>query len=271
MIIKRRFSLTEDRHVIDTLDPANTGKVYIHEGEPEDERHLRECVLWRRLSDLVDKLIIKLNPNKTLPSDEECQPRNEQRYAISRAIFYAIKSSHLNSFDPIMPVRHRFGGTSKRTTKGTRDFTSLSLFCEDVECLLRDLFGDIESEALDDVLRAVLSIVEEFTKYVRPDLWREHSDAMALDYMLGIGVPDGYGISGSDWRQGMAAIFDLIVRACNVGANPSAFSDYTVGFAKRFGEHWKLPSNQTEFLGLSDEMKMRWFLGPEESTCEIQF
>ena len=43
-------------------------------------------------------------------------------------------------------------------------------------------------------------------------------------------------------------------------ANPPAFSEYTVEFAKRFGEDWMLPNNDEEFL----EMKTRWFTEPEE-------
>ena len=80
--------------------------------------------------------------------------------------------------------------------------------------------------------------------------------------MLGIGVPKAFGpLSGSEWSRGMVAKLDLIVRACEAHANPSILSEYTVEFAKRFGEHWKLPDNPTEFLGLSDEMKMRWLIG----------
>ena len=173
----------------------------------------------------------------------------------------------MNSFDPALSIQHQFGGTLKREKKGMQDFTSLSLFRDDVECLLRDLYGDIDSEALDSVLYAVFTVVGAFTKYARADLGKEHNDAVDLDYMLGIGVPDGYGISGSDWRGGMRAKFDLIVRAYEVLANPSAFSEYTVEFAKRFGEHWVVPNNDKEFL----EMKKRWFTEPEQSECDIPF
>ena len=114
-----------------------------------------------------------------------------------------IRASHLNTFDPTMSIQHRFDGKLKRQTKDTQDFTSLSLFRDEVECLLRDLYGDIESEALDSIVWAVFRIVEEFTKYVRPDLGKEHHDAGDLDYMFGIGVPEGDGISGSDMRRGM--------------------------------------------------------------------
>ena len=43
-----------------------------------------------------------------------------------------------------------------------------------------------------------------------------------LDYMFGIGVPDGCAISGSEWRRGMAAKADLFHRVREVNANLSS-------------------------------------------------
>ena len=149
-----------------------------------------------------------------------------------------IRASHLNTFDPALSIQHKFDGKLRRQKKHTQDFTSLSLFRDEVECLLRDLYGDVESEALDSIVWAVFRIVEAFTQYVRPDLWKEHQDAEDLDYMLGIGVPEGYGISGGEWRRGMVAKHDLMLRVCEVRENPSAFSAYTGEFAARFGEMW---------------------------------
>src|SRR5215469_844057 len=91
-------------------------------------------------------------------------------------------------------------------------------------------------------------IVEQFAKFVRPDLSKEHRDAENLDYMLGIGVPDGYAINGSDWRRGMAAKFDLILRVYEVQQEPSAFSDYTIDFANRFSQEWDCSPNSVREL-----------------------
>jgi hypothetical protein len=61
---------------------------------------------------------------------------------------------------------------------------------------------------------------------LRADLYKEYSDAMDLDYMFGIGMPEGYGVNGSVWRSGMRAKLDLIVRACaKHGAARSAILD----------------------------------------------
>ena len=81
-------------------------------------------------------------------------------------------------------------------------------------------------------------IVEEFTKYVRPDLGKNIRTPGALTISFGIGVPEGYGIQSSDVGRGIVAKRDLIHRARVVNANPSMFSGYTVEFAKLFAEQW---------------------------------
>jgi hypothetical protein len=248
MSINCRFALDEKRYVTDLLNPANSGKGYCHEGAPEDDKYLRERVLMVRLGAMLRKLIINLRPMKKLPSGEEYEPENEESFAIWLTMLDTISASHLNTFDPVLSIQHKFDGKLRRQKKHTQDFTSLALFRDDVECLLRDLYGDVESDALDSVLRAVFRIVEQFAKFVRPDLSKEHRDAENLDYMLGIGVPDGYGINGSDWRRGMAAKFYLILRVYEVQQEPSAFSDYTIDFANRFSQEWDCSPNSVREL-----------------------
>ena len=85
-------------------------------------------------------------------------------------------------------------------------------------------------------MRALFETVQQFTRYVRPDLWKEHEDAVDLDYMRGIGVPDGYAIGGSDHRRGMDAKYCLMHRACVVNAKLSTFSEYTHKFANLFAQ-----------------------------------
>jgi hypothetical protein len=233
-----RFALDENRYVIDLLNPANSGKGYCHEGYSEDDSYLRERVLMVHLGELLDKLIINSRPMQKLPSGEEYKPHDEESFAIWRTMLDTIRASHLNTFDPVLSIQHKFDGKLRCQKKNAQDFTSLALFRDDVECLLRDLYGDVESEALESVLRAVFRIVEQFAKFVRPDLWKEHLDAEDLDYMFGIGAPDGYGISGSDWRRGMAAKADLFFRVREVNANLSSYSGYTIEFTKLFAERW---------------------------------
>jgi hypothetical protein len=242
MSSNRRFVLNEGRCILDTLNPSNDAHYCLDQDEPEDEKYLRERVLMRRLHVPINKLIVNRRPLEKLPSGEYYQPSGPSEDGIDEIywpILNAICASNLNTFDPGMSIQHKSTGKLNRQKIGTRDFTSLSLFCDDVELLLRDLYGDVDSEAMDRILLAVLAIVEGFTKYVRRDLWQEFCDAESFDYMFGIGLPDGYKvINGSMWRCGLAAKSDLILRVCEVRANPSAFSEYTVEFAKRFGQNW---------------------------------
>jgi|EndMetStandDraft_3_1072993.scaffolds.fasta_scaffold159578_2 hypothetical protein len=248
MSVNCRFALDEKRYVIDAINVANSGKVYWHEDDPEDDKHLREGVLMNRLSGMTEKLIINLRPQRKSLFCEEYRPRNEESDSICMAALYAIKASHLNTFDPAMSIQHKFDGNLRCQKKGAQDFTSLALFRDDVECLLRDLYGDVESDALDSIVWVVFRIVERFTKYVHPDLWKEHQDAVRLDYMLGIGVPERCSIGGSDWRRGMAAKFWLILRVYEVQQEPSAFSDYTIDFANRFNQQWDCSLNSVREL-----------------------
>jgi hypothetical protein len=154
------------------------------------------------------------------------------------AIDAAIFASSLNALDPSISIQNRFDGILRRQKKGLQEVTSLSLFRDDIERLLRDLYGDIEGDALDDVLRAVLRIVWEFTRWVRPDLYREHENARVWDYIRGIGVPDGCSFSRSDYWTAHAALDDLRARVREVRNNPSAFGKYTVEFATRHVEEF---------------------------------
>ena len=238
MSINCRFALDERRYVIDAVNVANSGKAHCYEGDPEDDKHLRERILMIHLSKLIDKLIINLRPMQKLPSGEEYKPHNEESFAIWWAMLDTIRASHLNTFDPALSVQHKFDGKLRRQKEHTQNFTSLALFRDDVERLLRDLYGDLESESLDSVVRAMFRIVQQFTRYVRPDIWKEHEDAENLDYLFGVGLPEGYSCNGSDHRRGWAAKLSLIHRVCEVNAKLSTFSEYTIEFANLFAERW---------------------------------
>jgi hypothetical protein len=200
---------------------------------------------------LVGDLIINTNPIEKVRDGEEYQPICEERHSIFWPLYSAIKASHLNTLDVALSIQHRFGGEPKREKIGWQDFTSLSLFADDVERLLRDLYGEFDDEALIRVRRAVLCMVEEFTKYLRKGLWQEHRDAMNVDYMCGIGVPDGYGIGGSEFRRGLRAAHDLKAHAGAVRANPATFSKYTVEFVNEFFADWRSLTQLTEEFPLA--------------------
>ena len=174
-----------------------------------------------------------------LPSGKTYQPYCAERHSISWALYNAIKASRLNTLDVAWSLQHKFDGRLRREKKGMQDYTSLSLFVDDVECLLRDLYGECDQQGIDPVRHAVLVVVEEFTKYVCKDLWEEHQSAQNIDYVFGIGLPDGYGISGSDHRRMLWAADELKKRARAVRADPTNFSQYTLSFVNDLYENWR--------------------------------
>jgi hypothetical protein len=222
----RFFLRKEEDRIVDELNPTLEAYGF----RDDDEMCLRERVLCSRLHALVDALIVNNNPMAKLPNGEEYQPHCEESHSICWSVYKAIKASHLNTLEFASSIQHRFNGELKREKIGWQDFTSLSLFTDDVERLLRDLCEELDDEAIDRLRSAALVIVEEFTKFVRKDLWQEHQDAVNVDYSCGIGVPDGYGIGGSDFRRGVCSGRDLELRARAVRDNPAAFSKYTVMF-----------------------------------------
>jgi hypothetical protein len=106
MTTNQRFVLDENRYVIDKLNPgAREG--YCHEGDPEDDIHLRERVLMVRLGELLSVLITPTEPTKKDRFGDKYQPFNEERHAIWRALLGAIHASYLTMLDPALSVQHK--------------------------------------------------------------------------------------------------------------------------------------------------------------------
>ena len=200
-----RFAVDEKRYAIDAVNPANSGKGYCHEGDPEDDSYLRERVLMVRFGEMLDKLIINLKPMQKLPSGEEYKPRNEESFAIWWATLDTIRASHLNTFDPALSVQHRFDGNLRCQKKHAQNFTSLALFRDDVEYLLRDLCGDVESDALDSVLRAVFRLLNSLrnlcVRIFRKNIGtpRILTTCLASVCQMGVGLMAVTG--AAEWRQ----------------------------------------------------------------------
>ena len=93
MSVNCRFTLDEQRKVIDAVNVANSGKGYCHVDAPEDDTHLRERVLMVRLGEPTDKLIINLRPmQKTWSGGEAFKPFNEEFTQSMRRC--SIRSGH---------------------------------------------------------------------------------------------------------------------------------------------------------------------------------
>jgi hypothetical protein len=233
----KRFIVNEDRTIIDMLNLAKSPTGYCHRDDPEEDIHLRERVLSVHLSNLVDGLIVDSQRGQKDQVEKKCE-LNEIRHSIWRTISQAIGASRLNGHKVEVSIKKRFNGHLKRQKTRLRDQVSISLFVDDVECLLRDLYGDIETEVFDEILLAVRTIVEELTRYTRRDLWEEYINAEDYDTSLGIGVPQGYSLSSSEWARGRKALSDLMKRSRAVLESKSDFSQYTVKFATYCDEHF---------------------------------
>jgi hypothetical protein len=234
-----RFTIDENGFVIDSINPTNSGKWRAAEDTSHADKDLRYRVLSARLWEMTGKLMINLRPSYKTSSGEEYEPTNALRLSLYLAVSQTIRTSHLNTFDPLISVRQKFDGHLKDQKNGLQDFTSIALFCDDVERLLRDLYGDIEDNALVGLKRTVALLVEEFTQYACTDIWKEHQCAVVADEGLwGIGVPEGYAINGSMWRRGMQAYRDLGEGVREVRANRNAFGPYTIQSADWLAEEW---------------------------------
>jgi hypothetical protein len=239
MTIVQRFYLNEHDRVIDNLSAIDNAEVVWWDTDPpKDETCLRECVLGRRLSCLVNDLIVDTAPTSKLSNTKDRQALTLERYFLWSTLRSAIGASHLNTFDVALSLEQPFAGELKREKVGWQASTSLSLFVDDVERLLGDLYGESDSLAIDRLRDALLVIVREFTRHLRKDLCKEHEDAQAIDYVCGIGVPEGYCIGGSDHGYANRARRDVALCARAVRANPAAFSKYTVEFVKVLDEEW---------------------------------
>jgi hypothetical protein len=225
----RRFGLDKNRCVIDKLNPENNGKAHCFENEPEDDAHLRTLLLYPRLCKPVSRLFVNKRPKDF----------NEDKHSLECVIISTIKASHLNGADPLLSIQRPFDGKLKRRKEGIQSFTSISLFVDDVERVLRDLYGDIDSDDLDDLLAAVRGIVNQFARYVRPDLKSEDDDAETIDLRVGINRPKYYGgVSSSEARYAHMSAETLAIRAIQVKANPDAYCRYTIKFIEALDKYW---------------------------------
>ena len=64
MMTNQRFLLNDDGYIIDKLTANNSKKAEWHEerGYKKHENRFRELLLWRRLGELLPKLLINADP-----------------------------------------------------------------------------------------------------------------------------------------------------------------------------------------------------------------
>jgi hypothetical protein len=217
-------------------------------------------VLSERLSDLVNDLIMDLpqDPSSVLGKST----RLELRHSICQTLCNVICASRLNGHK-IASNKRRLNGTLKRAKNRLVEQSSIYLFVDDVECHLRDLYGNIGRESLDDTLLAVRTIIVAIAEYANRDLWKEYNSVLNYDLCSGFGIPEDP-ISQSDIATGEAILSDLVKRSRTVLENRSNFSRYTVGFAMYCARHSSDEFRKYSNDGLSDFSFLRWFLGGKE-------
>jgi hypothetical protein len=222
-----RFYLDKNRYIRDRANWANNGLYGVPTGAPENERRLRDCVLGARLNILLRDLFA---PQQHTKSNHDFAYDVEQALW---AVLSAVGSCHSS------PRRERFAEDLQRSKEGMQTFSSLALFVDDVERVLRGLYCNFEAETADRVRRALFYVMRACTSCSLNDLWEEHQDAEILDFgWYGIGQDAGFGINTNEWCAANEAASRIARRARAVRAKPTAFSKYTVQFVQALDEHW---------------------------------
>lgn len=242
MIVNQRFFINEDRYIVDRVNWANNDLRDVPIGALEDEHHLRAYLLGTRLEGLFRDLIVPVGLKKK-NGDYQYKPFNRAESVLS-SVLAAIGAARLSGLE--YELNHQeFDGMLKCDRQGMQDYTSLALFVDDVERLLRDLYGDFDDQATNRIRLAVFDIMGNCTKWSPKDMWREHADAKTIDYgWYSIGVIPGDGINTNEVRDANNAAADILLRARTVRANPTSFSKYTIRFVKALDEHWPRLDNE---------------------------
>jgi hypothetical protein len=221
----RRFSIDKNSCVVDKAFPNHHRRKYKYYGDPNDsDSDIRRTLLWQGIRRLLPKLIVGSKASTI-------------RHHFGYMLLAALEASQLNTLDPLVAIQHPFNG-KLRKKEGMKDYSSISLFIRDVERLLRELYGDLDRTEFGMALYAVRSIVVTFMRFVRPDLAAEYGHAESIDYRVGIGRPEGYGISSSQHGAASMAAMVLAVRTLQVASNPTANCFYTMKFVKALNKYW---------------------------------
>ena len=132
--------------------------------------YLRARVLMARLWELVDTLIINANPMVKDASGKEYQPLINPHILFGGLLLAAIDASHLNTLDTASSFEDKCDGLAGRVRNGIQDHTSLSQFVDDVERLLREIYGESNNQAIERMVRATFVITLEYTHHLQKDL-----------------------------------------------------------------------------------------------------
>jgi hypothetical protein len=233
-----RFYVDDKRWVIDRANRANSRLYRIHISEAGDEEHLRESVLLVRLEGLLGKLHGPSAPKRNKRGRK--RRRFEKALWVLRGVLIAVGASHMSQQSAARSPHHRFNDQLRRENGHFGGITSLALFFDDIELLLRDLYGDFDQSAASAVRYALHTVLCWCLRRSLPkDIWKEHWDARTIDHgWYGVGLDPGDGISTNSVWQADEAANDLARRIRAFRANPKAYSKYTHQFVHILDERW---------------------------------
>jgi hypothetical protein len=227
----QRFVLNSEGYVVDKSNSkvSHYFRYETNEGDTS-ENPLREDMLFAQLCELVDKLLVNNNAVKQTRSGPY-QDKNPENYSLALIIYQIIKESRLNGRHVLASLQHKPRGKLRPNVGGWQDITSIALFINDIECLLRDLYGDFDDDdAIGPIRRVILVVVPQFLRLVRNDLWLEHSSAVDIDDQFDLKAID-LGICPGDLaRAAFKGTAYLLDRVQEFRRNPSPFSQYTASF-----------------------------------------
>jgi hypothetical protein len=232
--LRLRFRLSKNRYVIDNLNPKNSFRVYIPSGCEESQECLRINVLLfhvqRLLKDLL-RLKQASKPNqlwRVLPS--AVVTMGSVLVAIGEVSF---PTRVLSRRQREIPIRKRL------EEGGIQAFTSLSLFANDLQAIIADLYDNPSCVTLGSVHNAVLETLRACLSEPLRDLWREYDWATSIDHSwYGIGPIPGYGISTEEYERAVEGIEEIALRANAVRAKPEKVSPYTIQFVGYLDKYW---------------------------------
>jgi hypothetical protein len=230
----RRFILDSSGKIVDKLHPERHPETayyfnpYTHKPY-DDEPHLRTGVFCRRLGPLVLELA-KGNGSK--------RQRKAFSNELSVLLTSIVEASQLNREAVQTSLQSPFRGKLRHRKTKLLELTSISLFVDDVERLLRDLYGDVNSDSRNDLIAAIRSTALTLSFYLLPDLKAEYVDARTVDSGAGRGLPPGDGVSSFMLRSALEAAQDLVLRVRKVLSSQGEYGRYTVGFANALREYW---------------------------------
>ena len=232
--LRLRFSLSKNRYVIDNLNPKNSFLIYIPSGCEESQECLRINVLLFHVHRLLKDLLRLKQANK---------PNRLWRVLPSAAV--TMGSVLVAIGEVSFPTRARSGRQretpirKRPEMRGIQAFTSLSLFANDLQATIADLYDNPSCVTLGSVHNAVLETLRACLKESLRDLWKEYDWATNIDYSwYGIGLISGYGISTEEYKRAVEGIEEIALRAKAVRATPEKFCPYTIRFVDCLDKHW---------------------------------